>query len=368
MKRISGILKRLARADVAFYMLPPMMALLIAGTIAQKYMGLYEAHQKFFASFYFWAGPVPLPGGYTLIGIFSLALALQFVMGSSWRWSKSGIHLTHFGVLILLFGGLLTALTAQEGYMALDEGASSPYVYDYHRRELMIFSDTGQDDPLHVVTFEDLEQELSGLPFRIGILDKCENCQIRRREEVARNLPQDAALRSMAQFMALEAGPLEKESEVNLNGFTIVVEGAEESSNGVYILFEAMPMPVQITAKSGEIYTLIFGKAQRQLPFRILLQDFVKEDYPGLDKARAYHSDILVQDGNLSWPVRIEMNKPLRYRGYTFYQSSFVEEPDGSEISVLSVVENDGWLYPYIGTLIVLAGLLLHLGVSRRCA
>ena len=41
---------------------------LTAGTLAQKWLGLYAAQKIFFASFIIWVGPIPLPGGYTLTG------------------------------------------------------------------------------------------------------------------------------------------------------------------------------------------------------------------------------------------------------------------------------------------------------------
>jgi hypothetical protein len=53
------------------------------------------------------------------------------------------------------------------------------------------------------------------------------------------------------------------------------------------------------------------------------------------------------------------MNEPLRYKGYTFYQSSF-EQRDGIEVSVLNVVKNTGRFFPYLSCLVIFCGLLLH--------
>ena len=58
--------------------------------------------------------------------------------------------------------------------------------------------------------------------------------------------------------------------------------------------------------------------------------------------------------------ILIKMNEPLRYKNYTFYQSSFIEEESG-ETSVFAVVENYGRLFPYISSIIMCFGLLLHL-------
>jgi hypothetical protein len=61
--------------------------------------------------------------------------------------------------------------------------------------------------------------------------------------------------------------------------------------------------------------------------------------------------------------VLIYMNQPLRYGGKTFYQASFGK---GDTLSVLQVVENPGWLLPYISTVLVTLGLLVHFAISLR--
>jgi hypothetical protein len=326
------------------------MLCLIAGTLAQSAMGLYGAQKLFFASFVIWAGPVPLPGGYSLLGALTLCLAFKFIFHSRWRWEKIGIIFSHLGVLVLLIGGLFTALSAREGYMLIPEGERTPYVYDYHQRALYIFKN---DILRHEILRPQWERDLSAfaLPFSITIEALCDNCAI---EEA----PADPERRGMAQHMALTPKPLEKDPEAHITGLTLRLQGSE--ADGVYVAFEGMPEPIIVGA-----YKLIVGKQQRRLPFSLELRDFVRETYVGTDKARAYHSDVVVIDEGGQWPVRIEMNEPLRYRGYTFFQSSF-EQSAGQEATILSVVENKGRLFPYIGTGILALGLLLHVGLTMR--
>ena len=54
------------------------------------------------------------------------------------------------------------------------------------------------------------------------------------------------------------------------------------------------------------------------------------------------------------------MNEPLRHKGYTFYQASFI---DGELIqtTVLAAVKNYGRLFPYISTIVMCIGLLFHM-------
>lgn len=347
MARFRTFVLRLARADIAFYLLPPIMMNLVAGTIAQRELGLFEAQRIFFSSFVIWAGPIPLPGGYVLTGALTFCLMLKFFLASDWRWKKVGINLSHLGVLILLTGGLFTALTAREGYMMIAEGDSTPYVYDYHNRRLYIF----ENDTL-IKTKPFGVFEIKDLPFSIFVRETCTNCAFEKRENVT------DAHHGMARGMELKEKPPETEPEKNISGVTIEISGTQNNQDGIYIAFEGMPKPVEI--KSGEkTYKIMFGREQRLLPFAIKLNDFEKETHPGTDKASAYSSDVSILEQNGQWPARIEMNAPLRYKGYTFFQSSF-DDTDAREITVLSVVENKGRLFPYIGTFVIGLGLLLH--------
>ena len=356
MSYLKNIIKTLTRADFSFYILPALMVLLVVGTVAQADMGLFRAHQMFFSSFVFFAwGFLPLPGGYMLVGALAVGLALKFFFYSEWSWVKAGIILTHFGALILLFGGLITAITTQEGFMIIPEGDQTPYVYDYNQRTLFVFRDEAL---LEQHGFSELKGALeSGLPFEVVVSGACANCEISKREG-------EEDFRGMAEFMALSSKREALNPEENFSGVSFSVEGLDKEQDGVYIAFEGMPQPIEI-ADEDHVYKIIFGKQQRLLPFQISLVDFVREVYPGTDKPRDYHSDVLVKDGGLEWPVRIGMNEPLRYKGYTFYQSSF-QQGEAMEATVLAVVRNKGQIFPYIGALVIALGLLLHVFLVMR--
>lgn len=338
---------------MAFYILPLLMILLVAGTIAQRWMGLWPAYDMFFASFIIWAGPVPLPGGYILLGILAINLSAKFLLKSEWRWRKAGINLSHLGALVLLIGGLITAISAKEYFMLIAEGQETPYIYSYQEKALVVYKEEKLAAELNARNFN--TQAVTGVPFEIKIIDHCANCEIEKREDV----PASISTHGMAKFMALSPKAPGKNPEADLSGLTFEIRGAGEEQDGLYIAFDGMPQPIKI--QINEIpYTILFGKIQERLPFSIKLEEFTKDAYQGSDMARDYISELLVIDGDSQWPVRIEMNEPLRYKGYTFFQSSFEETPM-YDLSILAVVKNKGWLFPYIGALIIGAGLLLHL-------
>lgn len=350
------ILRRLARADAVFFILPFIMLNLAAGTVAQRFMGLYAAQEKFFGSFLFWLGPLPLPGGYLMTSALAVLLALKFFLESEWSYRRAGINLAHLGALVLLGGGLVSSLSAREGYMIIPEGEASPYVFDYIRRDLHIFEN---DRLMAAIPFENSgAMPMLGAPEGIEVVGACANCGIEKRDEGQKNL------RGMARFMRLEKKPPEKEPEENISGVTLKILGFGPKQDGFYIAFEGMPKPIELK-KNGRDYKIMFGREQRMLPFSLKLKEFIKETYPGTDKAKSYSSDLDIIEAGAEWPARVEMNAPLRYKGYTFYQSSFIETPE-KVATVLATVENKGRIFPYLGTVILASGLLLHLLMALR--
>ncbi len=343
---------------ILFWLLPALMLLIAVGTIAQKYVGLYVAEKTYFSSFIFWAFDVlPLPGGYTLLGIFSLSLLLKFLLKSEWRRARAGINLAHFGVVLLMAGGLVSSILAEDGSMTIAEGATARQVHDYHQRDLMLVAG---DALLEAIPQWDIFKgsliRFAGAPLQLEVLDTCRNCNITRRTDVSDDM------RSMARGMLLTDNKPELSDEANISGITFKLRGLSEAENGTYILFEGGP-----AAKfeiGGRVLELAYGKSQRSLPFAVELKDFARTNYAGTDTAKAFHSDVIIHDGALSWPARIEMNQPLRYRGYTLYQSAFIDRGEG-EFSVLAVSKDAGQFIPYLGTLVLTIGLLLHLFIRR---
>ncbi|NCC21886.1 MAG: hypothetical protein EOM26_05410 [Alphaproteobacteria bacterium] len=227
----------LAKPDIMFFALAWLMVILVAGTIAQKYVGVHEAREMFFSAPVLWAGPVPLPGGATTLGVIFTSLSAKLVFASRWSLRNSGILLIHLGGLLLLAGGLVTALHATERTMMLYEG------------------ETGN-----------------------------------------------------------------------------VVFSAEE--------------PVFV----------------EELPFSLHLVDFDRDVHPGTDIPSHFQSTVLLKDGQTEWRAVIRMNEPLRHKGYTFYQSSFIDEGD-AEGTILAVVRNTGKIFPYISSAFIVFGLLLHMAL-----
>lgn len=343
--------KYLAKPHILFYALPWLMFLIVLGTVAQKNMGLHTATEKYFNSIILWLGPIPTPGGLTTIALIFLALSIKFIFYSEWRWQRAGTILTHLGVLLLLIGGLVTAGTMREGFMIIPEGQESNQMADYQKRVLNL---KVNDQIIERIAFENIQngQSIKLQNYEFKVLMRCDNCDARAPSGRYKNL-QDLAVN-----MELLSVPSEKNIEANFSGLVFETISPNKQENGTYIVMEDIPRVPEFETSEG-ILSLTLTRENVDLPFTISLKDFRKIDYPGTNKPREFESDLVVRDGDLEWPATVSMNKPLRYKGYTFYQSSF-DQRDGFEVTVLNVVQNSGRYFPYISTLIIFAGMLLH--------
>ena len=101
--------------------------------------------------------------------------------------------------------------------------------------------------------------------------------------------------------------------------------------------------------KIGKIeYSFYYGSKVYTLPFKIKLNDFIAQKYPGTEKSfSSFESKVTVQDGSKLFDARIFMNNILDYKGFRFFQSSFDPDEKGTVLSV----NHDYWgtLITYIG-------------------
>ncbi|WP_339655450.1 cytochrome c biogenesis protein CcsA [Flavobacterium frigidarium] len=103
------------------------------------------------------------------------------------------------------------------------------------------------------------------------------------------------------------------------------------------------------TVRIGDIdYSFFFGSKAYVLPFKVKLNDFIAQKYPGTEKSySSFESKVTVQDPDETYDARIYMNNVLDHKGYRFFQSSFDPDEKGTVLSV----NHDFW-----GTAITYAG------------
>ena len=351
----------LARPQTVFFTLLWLMVILVTGTIAQKYVGLYRAQHIYFFSWVIWLGFVPLPGGLPTLGFLTVSLMTKTLFFSEWTLQRAGSLLAHIGALMLLLGGLITFVHAQEGSMVLFEGETSNKVSSYHDREL-VFERADDGDVLWRQPWKNLKPgEAFSLPtggLTLEVVKLCQNCDI-----FPRDLPEDdpslSDFKGMARRMDIRSAPLALEDEQNLSAIQFRVSGAGKEKDGIH--FSADFIDVSPTFEvNGVTYHIALRRVQTELPFSVELVDFQREVHPGTQTPKSYRSKVVLRDGDSEWYALIQMNEPLRYRGYTFYQASFMQR-EGQEATVLAVVKNAGRIFPYLSSLILCLGVLVHL-------
>ena len=241
--------------------------------------------------------------------------------------------------------------------MVIWEGESSNFIVDLYAKELAIINQENSNND-EVISISDnllkaknyIDDPL--LPFSIEILNYYTNCRPYRRDEIV-----GAEYKGFAQNFILQSIPNEKETEMNRAGVTLKINGSDE--DGIYSLFLDQKISQTINVDQKELIISLRRK-RTYLPFKLKLNDFKKVLHPGTEIAKSFSSDVILIHDKVARPVLIQMNEPLRYMNYTFYQSSFSEGPD-IDTTILSVVKNYGRLFPYISSIIMCIGILLHL-------
>jgi hypothetical protein len=103
-----------------------------------------------------------------------------------------------------------------------------------------------------------------------------------------------------------------------------------------------------------KMYIVSFGRRQVELAFPLKLVNFKIGNYQGTQRAASYESEVEVPGRGL---VNISMNEPLKWQGFTFYQSSFEKNEKGEPtVSVLSVNHDPGRWVKYLGSLSIVLG------------
>ncbi len=99
-----------------------------------------------------------------------------------------------------------------------------------------------------------------------------------------------------------------------------------------------------------------------KLPFSIRLDAFELDLYPGTGQPEMYRSRVQVVDAarGVRQPAVIEMNRPLAYGGYRFFQSSY-QIAEGRRMTVLSASRDPGQPVVFAGYVLLVAGMIVVL-------
>jgi ResB-like family len=101
--------------------------------------------------------------------------------------------------------------------------------------------------------------------------------------------------------------------------------------------------------------TVAYRAPEVAVPFKVTLLKFKSEKYPGSNMPATYESFVRVDDPESGVSEHhISMNHPMHYRGYIFFQASFVEGTP--MMSIFSVARAPGLPLVYLGVTLIGAG------------
>jgi hypothetical protein len=345
------------------------MVLIFAATLSQVDLGVWGVQQRFFHSFFaVWhVGSlyVPLPGGYLVGGLLLVNLIAAHLYRFTFTWRKSGIFLTHLGVILLLVGELLSGLWQETYLMKIDQGQTVGYTEHERRYELAVLNTTdAQFDEVVAIPEDFLASgepiQYPKLPFRVVPRIYYPNAALARRPDASTAAPSPATQGLGPQIVATPLPLTYRDDERNLPALFVELIGAE-GSLGIWLVSPDLGAPQTFTF-GDRTWKLALRAERAYKPFALTLLELRHDVYPGTDIPKNFSSRVRLAspDGRDNREVLIYMNNPLRYAGLTFYQ---YQMNAAGNYTVLQVVRNPSWQLPYISCSLVALGLLIHFGI-----
>lgn len=386
------------------------IVLVFVGTLAQVDDGLYAVQAHYFKSIF--AGlsldplqfnglslfghkvPLILPGGY-LIGILLLVnLVASHIYRFRFTTRKIGIQLAHAGVILLLIGQLATDMFAREMQMHFREGQTRDYAESVTDFELTFHSgDTVTAIPAKMLK-PGAKLKIDSLPFVIHVKQYWKNSDINFRAPMMKNSAPLANHGIARNFDFRQLPGVKTTDERNIPTAVIELVGphgslgdwvvsdwagdepliqavqqsyASQVGSGMAHTIATELVAPQSVKVDGRTFTFVMRPLRHMFPFSMTLLKAKHTVYPGTDIPKDFSSTVLLQNPKTGEKrhVDIYMNHPLRYDGLTFYQyqmdaGQLTREAGRVPSSVLSVVHNPSWLTPYVGCVMVGAGLLIQ--------
>ena len=348
-----------------------LMVLVVACTLAQVRLGTLGAVNLYMRSWFYWmdlgALRIPIFPGGALVG---LVLVLNLVFAQFRRlelsWKKAGIWIVHVGLIVLVVGEFVTAGFQVDARLAVEEGQTANYIEVPREMELALVdvTDPGYDD-VYGVPERSLGRggsvAVPGTPITLRLKQFQRNSLLVAAAPGERSTGVD---QGVGVGVAIRPVPPEtSDDRVDLSSAVVeVVAGGK--SLGTWLASNAIDQP-QVFSFGGRTWELSFRNRREYLPYSLTLKKFRHDVYPGTDIPKNFSSLVHLVDPQRGEDrdVLIYMNQPLRHAGKAFYQASFGKN---DTLSILQVVANPGWLLPYVSTVLVTLGLLVHFAISLR--
>lgn len=382
---LDKIIKLFSSLRLTVVLLSAALLLVFVGTLAQVHEGLYQAQHRYFRSFVVYWNPgttslqIPVfPGGYTVGILLLINLTAAHIQRFELNRRKMGIFLAHAGIIALLLGQLLTDGLSVESALRLNEGESRNYTEDFRANELVLI-DTSDKDHDTVVAIPDSELARTPaarfnpaqLPFTVEITRFWENAELLRQPATGSIKVEATKGIGVGLNLIPKTGATAMDDRNYPSALVTLKDGSQ--TVGSWLVSTVLGAH-QTFEHKGRTYDLALRFRRHYTQHTVTLLEARHDVYQGTDIPKNYSSRVRVQNPATGEDreVLIYMNNPLRYAGLTYYQFQMGRAEAGSgRSSTLQVVRNPSWITPYVGCVIVSAGLLIqfltHLaGFARR--
>jgi len=366
------ILRAITSLQLTIICLAALMVLVTAATLAQVDMGTMGAVNAFMRSFVvFWDVPgtqwmIPVFPGGALVG---MVLVVNLVAAQGARmelsWSKAGLWIVHLGLILFVAGEFVSSAFQVESQMAIENGQTVNFVEGRDAELAVIDVTDPQWDQVYAIRSGTLRGQgtvaIPGTPVTLKVHQFAQNARLRNRMP---NDPPSGATAGVGTSVAWsEVPPATADSDQDQSA-ALVEPIAGGRSYGTWLVSQALGASQSFTHE-GKTYQLGMRHRRQYLPYSVTLKKFSHDSYAGTDIPKNFSSLVHLDNPTTGErrDVLIYMNQPLRYDGKAFYQASFGK---GDTLSILQVVENPGWLLPYVSCVLVTVGLLIHFGISMR--
>lgn len=297
---------------------------------------------------------------------------------------RAGVVLLHAGIALMMFYDVLVGVNHIESQMTIVEGETVNFSRDIREVELAVIDRSGQSEDIVTVVSQELVDQTGKkvsddqLPFDLEIVKFYLNSDVRGLRGFGPNeeIPENYATAGIGNSVV--ANPLDNVKgtdnggSIDMPSLYVKLKSKSGDDLGTYLTSAVFDITDSEFGKSqtvtvdGKNYDIGLRFVRHYYDFKVTLDDVQKNDYKGTSKVKDYSSYITVVDPiqDLEFEHRIWMNNPMRFAGKTFYQSNYGVLEGGKEFTTFQVVDNVGWMTPYVSCMIVWVGMMYHFGLT----
>lgn len=325
-----------------------LIIILIVGTIMQKEYGLKSIQEEYFNSFLILHKYFLFPGGKLIITLIFISILTKTILD---KIKKIGTFLIHLGLILFILFTFLFLENKDEKYIIIKEGEKNNCVINNHSYNIEIINNKLKTHSIIKIPTTSLKKNLiykpNNVPFDIKFSYFFNNSNVKINNKLNK------------EFFFLNRIPYFVENEYNKTSIEINLLNKKNNVSIKKLLFIDNLINEKNLLINNIDINISLKKSFEILPFDLYLIKFNKINYKGTNSAKSFESEIILKDKNIEWKYKIKMNKPLRYKNYTFYQSSFIENDINTTILYVSTSSRINYIY--LSCFIILIGFIIHI-------